>query len=150
MNTDYSARREELILNNVKEFCLKFLGSPLVIDTDYEVEKEGDPPAYKTEDNAFFFVPQLEDPVMSGRTLLGQHPIPGRYHYSVEIMTCDGGSYWEPPDYDQVEIERADSLSNAIAAAAHWILDQQLDGYREGEYWNMEAILEKEFPNPLD
>ena len=150
MEKSYSQRKEELQRENLNKFCLEFLKSPLVIDTDYEVENEGDPVAYRTEDYAFMFVPHLDDPVMSGRTLRGQHPIPGRYRYSVEIGVSSGGSYWEPPDYDVMEIAREDSLEKAIAAAAHWILDQNISNFSEGNYWDMENTLEKEFPPSWD
>ena len=144
MTKDYSQRRKELEFLNIQELCLKFLKSPLVIDTDYELEAE--PHAYKTEDDMFFFVPQLDDPVMSQRTLLGDpKPIEGRYRYSIEVVQGDGGSYWEPPDYDQVEIGREDSLEKAITFAAHYLLDINLNGEGEGSYYNMESTLEKEF-----
>lgn len=147
METEYSKRKKELEWENMVKFSLEFLGSELVVDTEYEPENEGDPIAYKTKDDAFMFVPQLDDPVMGGRTLLGQKPIEGRYRYSVEIGVSSGGSYWEPPDYDVVEIAREDSIGKAIGAAAHWILDQKIDGYTEGWYWETEGILEKEFPD---
>lgn len=147
MTKTYSERRSELEWETTNKLAVEFLGSPLVIDEDYEPENEGDPLAYRTEDHSFMFVPQMDDPVMSERTLLGQKPIPGRYHYSVEIGVSSGGSYWEPPDYDQVEIAREDSLRKAIGAAAHYLLDKKLEGFGEGEYWAMEGTLEKEFPD---
>jgi hypothetical protein len=146
MSKTYSERKKELEWENLNKLSLEFLKSPLVVDTDYEPENEGDPLAYRTEDYAFMFVPQMDDPVMSERTLLWKHPLPGRYRYSVEIGVSSGGSYWEPPDYDQVEIAREDSLGKAIGAAAHWILDQAINGFSEGWYWEMEGIMEKEFP----
>lgn len=147
MTNDYTTRRKELEFQNLQALCLKFLGSPLVEDTDYELTQDGEYYTYKTEDDMFFFVPQLDDPVMSERTLTGQKPIEGRYRYSIEVIQGDGGSYWEPPDYDQVEIGREDSLEKAIAFAAHYLLDIQLNGESEGLYWNMESTLEKECPD---
>lgn len=145
MSKTYTERRKELDWENLNKLSLEFLKSPLVVDTDYEPENEGDPLAYRTEDYAFMFIPQMDDPVMSRRTLKGQHPIPGRWRYSVEIGVSYGGSYWEPPDYDQVEIAREDSLVKAIASAAHWILDQKINGFSEECYWETQSILEKEF-----
>jgi hypothetical protein len=127
--------------------CEKFLKAKLVVDTDYEIENDGDPIAYKTEDSMFFFVPQLDDPVMSHRTLVGnEKPIPGRFKYSIEIVKSDGGSYWEPPSYDQAEIGRANSLSACIEVAAHYLLDLELDNVGESEFWGIESIMEKEYP----
>jgi hypothetical protein len=146
--TEYSTRRSELENENLKSLCLELLGSPLVVDTDYEPENEGDPIAYRTEDYSFMFVPQMDDPVMSGRTLLGQKPIEGRYRYSVEIGVSSGGSYWEPPDYDQVEIGREDSLAKCIGVAAHYLLDRKIEGIGEGLYWDMESKLENKFQDP--
>ena len=74
METEYSKRRSELQMENLKNLSKEFLGSDLVSDTDYEVENDGDPLAYKTENDAFMFVPQMDDPVMSEKTLRGQHP----------------------------------------------------------------------------
>ena len=145
----YSIRKSELEFENLQELSKQLLGSPIVIDEEYEVENKDDPVAYRTEDYAFMFVPQLDDPVMGGRTLTGQKIIPGKYRYSVEIGVSSGGSYWEPPDYDQVEIAREDSLMRCIGAAAHYILDQKINGIAEGLYWDMESKLEKEFPDPL-
>jgi hypothetical protein len=148
--SEYSNRRAEIEHENLKSLCLELLGSALVVDTDYVPENEGDPIAYRTEDYSFMFVPQMDDPVMSGRTLLGQKPIPGKYRYSVEVGVSSGGSYWEPPDYDQVEIGREDSLSKCIGIAAHYLLDQKIQGIQEDLYWGMESKLNKEFSNLLN
>jgi hypothetical protein len=46
-----------------------------------------------------------------------------------------------------VEIGREDSLEKAIAFAAHYLLDINLNGEGEGSYYSMESTLEKEFPS---
>ena len=150
MKATYSQRRSEIEEINLQSLCQEFLGSKLVVDTDCEKEQDGDPDAFKTEDGMFYFVPQLDDPVMSGATIAHPAlPVLGKYRYSVEIGVTSGGSYLGPPDYDQVEIGREDSLCKAIGLAAHYILDQKMDGKSEGDYWNMEAILEKEYPDSV-
>jgi hypothetical protein len=145
----YSLRYAELEKENLHKLSLELLGSPLVVDTDYEPENEGDPIAYRTEDRMFMFVPQMDDPVLTMPTLRGQNPT-GRYHFSIEIGVSSGGSYWEPPDYDQVEIGREDGLAKCIGAAAHYLFDQKIQSIGESLYWDMQNKLEREFPNPVN
>lgn len=147
--SDYGKRKKELEMEYLSKYCLEILGSRLVEDTDYEETQDGEYHTYKTEDEMFMFVPQLDDPVMSGRTLRGERPT-GRYHYSVEVGVYSGGSYWEPPDYDQVEIGRGDGLYQCIRIAAHYLLDQKMDCIGEGQYFEIESQLDKEFPNHFE
>lgn len=135
MNKTYSERDKELDQEMLNKFSLQFLKSELVVDTEYEPENEGDPLAYRTKDYEFMFVPHVKD---------------GTIEYSIEVGVTCGGSYWEPPDYDQVEIGRAVNLSKAITTAARWTFDQSMNNFMEGLYHEKIAILEKEFPVPFE
>lgn len=145
MTKTYEQRKQELEMENLNKLSIQFLGSPLVEDTDWEMDSEGNEHhSYRTEDGAYIFVPQLNNPVMA-RTLREERKT-GRYHYSVEIGVSSGGSYWETPDYDQVEIAREPNLFKAIIAAAHHRLNQDINGFSEGMFWDTQNILDSEFP----
>ncbi len=144
-NTDYKNRQSQLEQEGLNTFCMKILDSELVIDTDYEPENEGDPIAYRTKDHMFMFVPKMDDPVVR-KTLRGDRKIHNQYRYSVEVGMSIGGDHWSPPDYDQVEIARGDSLFECISLAAHYLLDQKIQHINEEIYWDMHYKLEDEFP----
>ena len=146
---EYKERKEQLEFEALKEICRHFLKSELVIDTDFE-RFEGYLPAYKTADDAFFFTPLMGNPVMRGRTLLGEKPIPNRFWYALRVIQCLPGGRWEPDEYDVVEINRAESIQNCILLAAKYFLSQEFSNAAEASYWNIEAQLQKEFPNLLD
>lgn len=42
----------------------------------------------------------------------------GRKKWIVQTVIERGGSFWEPPDYDEVEVLKADSLLSAIVETA--------------------------------
>lgn len=148
---NYSQTQKELENANLFSLAETLLGSKLIVDPDYEKENQEDPDAYRTEDLAFSFTPLLDCPVMSpARIGKDPKPLPGRFHYAVEITKCfPSNSRMEPDDYDQVEIARSTSIQKAIGEAAHYLLDQKIEGVGEELYWQTQSELEKMFPDPL-
>lgn len=104
-------------------FAEKILGSPLVPSDSHD--EEG---ALMTNQGEWYFVPHHDDCVRGRPTIAepGGH-LTDRPRWGLEAGKWSGGSYWEPPDFDLVEIDRFDSLEKAIAGAAHYLLDQKLN-----------------------
>lgn len=68
--------------------------------------------------NGYFFY-QTDEPVMTGPTIL--HPEgkdTGKKKWIAETVVVSGGSYWQPPDEDIVEVAKTDSLISAIVEVA--------------------------------
>lgn len=100
-----------------------------------EDDNTEDFPAYRTEDNTFFFSP----------IFIKDEP-EGRVEYDASIAITTVGGYWEPDDVDIVSIGRAKSLEEAIQIAAKYQLDYQMDTVLQNNYWEIDWQLSGEFP----
>lgn len=98
---------------------------------------------YETESGQWMFV-ETEDFVMTRPTIREPkgHKT-DRRKWQVQVMVSDGGSYWEPPSTDIIDVgEPQDSLWDAIKTAALVEAKQTIDNIAEGI--GMDAMMREE------
>jgi len=77
----------------------------------------------------------LNDPVMSCRTIAKtETPLPGRFKFVVMEPYSIPATYWEPEDVDVYEVERTDTLIQAVEFVAKRLLDQSMRDFLESTY----------------
>jgi len=143
MDTPTLTPAEQIELKYLSLYCEAILGSPLVESDSHDKEECGGIQPYMTKNQEFYFVPLPDCPVMTGPRIGHEpEPIPGRFEYAVEVVKIFPGSHWEPDEYDQIEVDRAQSLTHALDAAAHHQLDMKLQNIGEGLYYQKEKEME--------
>ena len=116
---------QPIILMNAKYdsiFAELVLKSPLTPSNSHD--EEG---AMMTKDGAWYFVPHADDCVR-GRPTIGcpEGKLTERPRWGLEAVKCYPGGHWQPDEYDIAEVERFDSLWEAIKGAAHAELERNL------------------------
>lgn len=110
------------------------LGSGLINSDSHD--EEG---ALMTVDGMFYFVPHLDEPVMSSPRIGKNSEPTGFFKWSIEIGVHQSNYPNEPDDWDIAEVDgRHDSLTKAIECAAHMLLDNEIAGKLEEIFWRHE------------
>jgi hypothetical protein len=103
--------------------------------------------AMMTTDKAWYFIPCLDDYVMSRPTLNKPSRPTDRPKWRVEVVKCFPGGHMEPDDYDLEEVgDRSDSLINAVEEARRTDLENEIQGHGDGIYWEADMWVNKFLP----
>jgi hypothetical protein len=83
------------------------------------------------ECDGFFFM-ETDVPVMTEPTILSpQGKNTGRKMWTVETVSVSGGSYWNPPDCDEVEVCDGKSLLDAIINLGYFLAREKVNNIAE-------------------
>lgn len=108
--------------------ALESLTESLLGESLLPMDDDGMPGCFRTSNHSFYFI-LTDEPVMGGRTLAGQKPIPGRFKFSVQ-------------NPEEKEFAKTDSLGEAIEAAAHEMLNWKIRSMGESLFWQKHAKME--------
>jgi hypothetical protein len=122
----------------------ELLGAELVPSDSHD--EDG---AMMTADQAWYFVPLADDPVMGRATISRPARSLGRPRWAVEVVQVCCGYPFEPDEYDLGEVgERSNSLFQAVEEASRIAHDQKIQGIAEGIWWEGENLREQLDPIP--
>jgi hypothetical protein len=124
---------EGVELWKARKLSADLLGADLVPSDSHD--EDG---AMMTSDQAWFFVPLKDDPVMLGRGIAHGTIPSDRPKWAVETVHCVS-SYSEPDDYELSEDgNRQDSLFLAVAEASRLLHEATIRNTGESIYWEGE------------
>lgn len=94
-----------------------------------ELKKSSDFDGYECD--GFFFM-ETSVPVMTEPTILHPEGLDtGRKMWTVETVEVSGGSYWNPPDCDEVQVCEGKSMLDAIINLGYFLARQRVDHIAE-------------------
>ncbi len=107
--------------------------------------------AYQTKSGQWYFL-ETNDFVMTRPTIREpQGHKTDRHKWQVQVCVTSGGSYWEPPDTDIVDVgEPQDSLWDAIKTAALAEAKQNIDNIAQGIGEDFLMREDQQLPNNIE
>jgi len=127
----------EVELWKARRLCKELFNTDLVPSDSHDDETG----AVMTSDQAWYFVPCPDDPVMTGRGI-NRNSIPtDKPRWCVETVHVASGYPFEPDEYELGEDgDRQNSLFDAVAEASRIAHNHKINNLAEGIFWEGEKF----------